>query len=115
MVGGAVKARIEFAFIAALMLIAVVGYFFGGDLLPAYPGSNKREVFFAFAPKPASGTCPAVTRSGALRSLPPVSRATRRCNVASSSCASHCASKLLGRASKSLARTAIVSNKHVFT
>ncbi len=50
----------------------VVGYFFGGDLLPSYPGSNKREVFFAFAPKPSTPTCPAVTRASALRSLPPV-------------------------------------------
>ncbi len=50
----------------------VVGYFFGGDLLPSYPGSNRREVFFAFAPKPSTSTCPAVTRAGALRSLPPV-------------------------------------------
>jgi hypothetical protein len=50
----------------------VVGYFFGGDLLFSYPGSNQREVFFAFAPKPATSTCPAVTRTTALRSLPPV-------------------------------------------
>lgn len=50
----------------------VVGYFFGGDLLLTYPGSNRREVFFAFAPKPATATCPAVSRTGALRSLPPV-------------------------------------------
>ena len=50
----------------------VVGYFFGGDLLFSYPGSNQREVFFAFAPKPSSGTCPAVTRTTALRALPPV-------------------------------------------
>lgn len=50
----------------------VVGYFFGGDLLVSHPGSNRREVFFAFAPKPATGTCPAVTRLTALRSLPPV-------------------------------------------
>ncbi len=49
-----------------------VGYFFGGDLLFSYPGSNQREVFFAFAPKPAAGNCPAVTRTGALRSLAPV-------------------------------------------
>src|SRR5690606_27887670 len=28
----------------------VVGYFFGGDLLSSHPGSNRREVFFAFAP-----------------------------------------------------------------
>lgn len=50
----------------------VVGYFFGGDLLFSYPGSNQREVFFAFAPKPSTGNCPAVTRTTALRSLPPV-------------------------------------------
>lgn len=50
----------------------VVGYFFGGDLLLTHPGSNRREVFFAFAPKPATQTCPAVSRTGALRSLPPV-------------------------------------------
>ncbi len=50
----------------------VVGYFFGGDLLATYPGTNQREVFFAFAPRPASGNCPAVTRTTALRSLPPV-------------------------------------------
>lgn len=50
----------------------VVGYFFGGDLLFSYPGSNQREVFFAFAPKPATSTCPAVTRTTALRALPPV-------------------------------------------
>lgn len=50
----------------------VVGYFFGGDLLFSYPGSNQREVFFAFAPKPSTATCPAVTRTTALRALPPV-------------------------------------------
>jgi hypothetical protein len=50
----------------------IVGYFFGGDLLVTHPGSNQREVFFAFAPKPATGSCPAVTRLTALRSLPPV-------------------------------------------
>lgn len=50
----------------------VVGYFFGGDLLTGHPGGNAREVFFAFAPKPPSGTCPEVTRNTALRLLPPV-------------------------------------------
>ena len=50
----------------------VVGYFYGGDLLFSNPGSNQREVFFAFAPKPATATCNAVTRSSALRALPPV-------------------------------------------
>jgi hypothetical protein len=50
----------------------VVGYFFGGDLLASHPGSNQAEVFFAFAPKPATGNCPTVSRAGALRSLAPV-------------------------------------------
>lgn len=50
----------------------VVGYFYGGDLLFSSPGSNQREVFFAFAPKPATQTCSAVTRTMALKSLPPV-------------------------------------------
>ncbi|MGD9524163.1 MAG: hypothetical protein AB7N73_10715 [Gemmatimonadales bacterium] len=50
----------------------VVGYFFGGDLVATQPGSNQREVFFAFAPKPATTGCAAVTRTTALRSLPPV-------------------------------------------
>lgn len=50
----------------------VVGYFFGGDLLATQSGSNQREVFFAFAPRPTVGNCPAVTRSSALRALPPV-------------------------------------------
>jgi hypothetical protein len=50
----------------------IVGYFFGGDLILTYPGSNKREVFFAFAPVLSQGNCPPVSRAGALRSLPPV-------------------------------------------
>lgn len=50
----------------------IVGYFFGGDLILTYPGSNQREVFFAFAPVLSKGNCPAVTRATALRSLPPV-------------------------------------------
>lgn len=50
----------------------VVGYFFGGDLLYTQASSNQREVFFAFAPRPTVGNCPAVTRSVALRALPPV-------------------------------------------
>ncbi|HET9065126.1 MAG TPA: hypothetical protein VFN22_04820 [Gemmatimonadales bacterium] len=50
----------------------VVGYFFGGDLLATHQGSNQREVFFAFAPRPTVGNCPAVTRTTALRALPPV-------------------------------------------
>ncbi len=50
----------------------VIGYFFGGDLLVTQPGSNQREVFFALAPRPTVGNCPAVTRTTALRALPPV-------------------------------------------
>lgn len=50
----------------------IVGYFFGVDLLPGVAGSNRREVFYAFAPKPATGGCSSVTRARALTSLPPV-------------------------------------------
>lgn len=50
----------------------IVGYFFGGDLLQNYPGTNRREVFYALAPKPATANCNAVTRSSAMRLLPPV-------------------------------------------
>lgn len=48
----------------------VVGYFYGGDLLLFQPGSNRREVFYAFAPKEATPTCSAVTRARALSQLP---------------------------------------------
>lgn len=50
----------------------IVGYFFGGDLLQNYPGTNRREVFYALAPKPATPNCNAVTRTSAMRLLPPV-------------------------------------------
>ncbi len=50
----------------------IVGYFYGADLLPGVPGSNRREVFYAFAPKPATSGCSSVTRARALTSLPPV-------------------------------------------
>lgn len=49
----------------------VIGYFFGNDLIPGTPGSNRREVFFAMAPKPATALCTAVTRTRELTSLPP--------------------------------------------
>ncbi|MES2304225.1 MAG: hypothetical protein V4558_01885 [Gemmatimonadota bacterium] len=49
----------------------VIGYFFGNDLLAGAPGSNRREVFYAFAPKPATAGCSAVTRTRELTSLPP--------------------------------------------
>ena len=50
----------------------IIGYFYGADLIASLAGSNRREVFFAFAPKAATTSCPAVTRSIALRALPPV-------------------------------------------
>lgn len=50
----------------------VVGYFFGGDLILGYPGTNRREVFYAFAPVLSRGNCPAVSRTTALRALAPV-------------------------------------------
>lgn len=49
----------------------VIGYFFGNDLEAGAVGSNRREVFYAFAPKPATSSCSAVTRSRELTSLPP--------------------------------------------
>ncbi|MDZ4259115.1 MAG: hypothetical protein U0974_11550 [Gemmatimonadales bacterium] len=50
----------------------IVGFFFGGDLLPGFSGSNAREVFYTFAPVPSAGNCPAVSRATALRALPSV-------------------------------------------
>ena len=50
----------------------IVGYFYGADLLPSIPGSNRREVFYTYAPKPATSGCPSVSRERALNSLPPV-------------------------------------------
>ncbi len=50
----------------------IVGYFYGADLLPSISGSNRREVFYAYAPKPQTAGCPAVSRSRTLMSLPPV-------------------------------------------
>lgn len=47
----------------------VVGYFFSGDLLPSYPGSNQREAFYTFAPKPSTGNCSEITRARALSTL----------------------------------------------
>lgn len=49
----------------------VVGYFFGGDLLETFANSNKGEVFFTFAPAPASGNCPLLTRRTVLNQLKP--------------------------------------------
>ena len=50
----------------------IIGYFYGADLIPSLAGSNRREVFYAFAPQAATAKCPAVTRNNALRQLPPV-------------------------------------------
>lgn len=50
----------------------IIGYFYGADLLTTAAGSNRREVFYAFAPKPATTSCSAVTRTVAMRSLAPV-------------------------------------------
>jgi hypothetical protein len=49
----------------------VVGYFYGNDLLTSATGSNRREIFYALATKPATSTCTAVTRARALSALPP--------------------------------------------
>lgn len=50
----------------------IIGYFYGADLVTASAGSNRREVFYALAPKVASTGCSAVTRTQALRALPTV-------------------------------------------
>jgi hypothetical protein len=50
----------------------IIGYFYGADLLTSAAGTNRREVFYAFAPRPATTNCSEVTRSIALRSLAPV-------------------------------------------
>lgn len=49
----------------------VIGYFFGGDLLTTFAGSNRAEIFFTFAPAPATSGCSTVTRRGALNQLKP--------------------------------------------
>jgi len=49
----------------------VIGYFYGGDLLTTFAGSNKAEVFFTFAPAPAAGNCSAISRRTALNQLKP--------------------------------------------
>ena len=49
----------------------VVGYFFGGDLLENFTGSNKAEVFFTFAPAPATAQCSMLARRTVLNQLKP--------------------------------------------
>jgi len=49
----------------------VIGYFFGGDLLTSFSGSNRAELFFTYAPAPATSQCPTVTRTSAMNALRP--------------------------------------------
>lgn len=49
----------------------VVGYFFGGDLLQNFTGSNKAEVFFVFAPAPATAQCSLLSRQAVFNQLRP--------------------------------------------
>lgn len=49
----------------------IVGYFFGGDLLENFTGSNKAEVFFVFAPAPATPQCSLLPRRPVLNQLKP--------------------------------------------
>lgn len=49
----------------------VIGYFYGGDLLTTFSGSNKAEVFFTYSPAPAAGNCSAISRRTALNQLKP--------------------------------------------
>jgi hypothetical protein len=48
----------------------VVGYFFGGDLLPI-ANSNNGEIFFTLVPAPQAGTCNAIGRRTAVDNLKP--------------------------------------------
>ncbi len=48
----------------------VIGYFFGGDLLPG-ANSNRAEIFYTLVPAPATAKCTAVTRTAALSNLKP--------------------------------------------
>jgi len=50
----------------------IIGYFYGADLLTSAAGTNRREVFYALSPRPATTNCSAVTRNVAMRSLAPV-------------------------------------------
>jgi hypothetical protein len=49
----------------------IVGYFFGGDLLANFTGSNRAEIFFVFAPAPATPQCSLLTRRAVLNQLKP--------------------------------------------
>lgn len=48
----------------------VIGYFFGGDLLPI-ANSNNGEIFFTLVPSPQAGTCNAISRRTAVDNLKP--------------------------------------------
>lgn len=49
----------------------VVGYFYGADLLENFTGSNKSEVFYTFAPAPATAQCSMLARRTVLNQLKP--------------------------------------------
>lgn len=49
----------------------VVGYFYGADLLETFANSNKSEVFFTFAPAPATAQCSLLARRTVLNQLKP--------------------------------------------
>jgi len=48
----------------------VIGYTFANDLVPGARGSNGREMFYTLSTAPATASCTAVTREGALGALP---------------------------------------------
>ncbi|MES1260067.1 MAG: hypothetical protein ABUL71_05675, partial [Gemmatimonadota bacterium] len=48
----------------------VIGYTFANDLVPGAPGSNGRAMFYTLTTAPATTTCTAVPRTGALTALP---------------------------------------------
>lgn len=49
----------------------IVGYFYGADLLETFANSNKSEVFFTFAPSPATAQCSQLARRTVLNQLKP--------------------------------------------
>ncbi|HUG26686.1 MAG TPA: hypothetical protein VMK53_00195 [Gemmatimonadales bacterium] len=49
----------------------IVGYFFGADLLETFANSNKSEVFFTFAPSPATAQCSMLARRTVVNQLKP--------------------------------------------
>ncbi len=43
----------------------ILGFFFGGDLIPTAQGSNVGEIFYALVPAPETAGCKAISRKGA--------------------------------------------------